>query len=63
MYPSLRDHTSVRSYPDVPGVRSNLWFLDHREWEDAVKKKADDDVSKSCKYVIMIHTVSRSHRL
>lgn len=39
----------------MPGVGSNVWFLDHREWEDAVKKKADDDVSKSCKYVIMIH--------
>lgn len=30
IYPKLEDHPSVSQYPDVHGVSSNLFFIDHR---------------------------------
>ena len=37
-YPSLKDHSSVASYPDVRGVPDNLLFIDHANLESG----ADD---------------------
>lgn len=55
MYPRLRDHACVADYPDVPGMRANLFLLNHDKWEDSVKGEGanatmDDDMSKSNKY-------------
>ena len=33
IYPSLKDHGSVLAYPAVTGVRTRLYWLDHREPE------------------------------
>eukprot|EP00795_Rhopilema_esculentum_P011908 gene11908-2474_t len=33
IYPGLRNHPSVKEYPDVKGVSSNLYFIDHRHKE------------------------------
>ncbi|KAF3937521.1 hypothetical protein ABW19_dt0208308 [Dactylella cylindrospora] len=35
IYPDLEDHPSVRSYPPVVGIKKNLFWLDHRNHEDA----------------------------
>lgn len=34
LYPSLFDHASVTTYPEVDGMRSRLYWLDHQEIED-----------------------------
>lgn len=41
-YPDLKDHRSVRSYPNVKGCNKNLFFLNHREIEESM----DDSMSK-----------------
>ncbi|KAF8856068.1 P-loop containing nucleoside triphosphate hydrolase protein [Acephala macrosclerotiorum] len=35
LYPKLKDHPSVSQYPEVDGMRKRLYWLDHREKEDA----------------------------
>ena len=48
IYPDLRDHPSLEHYPPVSGMRSNVFFMNHSEPEDAVKGGImDDNVSKS----------------
>lgn len=37
IYPQLRDHESVRSFPDVRGVTKNLFFVNHSIPEEEVK--------------------------
>lgn len=34
LYPGLRDHDSVTRYPNVVGMRDNLFWLDHEHSED-----------------------------
>jgi len=34
LYPNLRDHHSVKAYPDIVGMRDRLYWLDHQEIED-----------------------------
>lgn len=29
IYPKLEDHEHVKAYPDIKGVATNLFFLDH----------------------------------
>ncbi|KAH8693395.1 hypothetical protein GQ44DRAFT_792364 [Phaeosphaeriaceae sp. PMI808] len=33
LYPTLKDHTSVSDYPEVPGMKKRLFWLDHKEPE------------------------------
>ncbi|KAB7496720.1 NFX1-type zinc finger-containing protein 1 [Armadillidium nasatum] len=33
IYKNLKDHESVFSYPDVKGVKKNLFFIDHKVYE------------------------------
>ena len=35
LYPLLRDHPDTTSYPEVHGMRRRLFWLDHRNYEDA----------------------------
>jgi hypothetical protein len=46
-YPSLRDHDSVRDFPNVKGVTENLVFIDHRVMEDG--ELTDDDLHGNTK--------------
>ncbi|KAH0565113.1 hypothetical protein GP486_001497 [Trichoglossum hirsutum] len=34
LYPRLRDHPSTATYPEIPGMRRRLFWLDHRHFED-----------------------------
>merc|ERR1719239_1287064 len=36
IYKQLRDHSSVLSYPNVLGVRANMYFVDHKKMENEV---------------------------
>lgn len=44
LYPDLLDHASVTNYPEVNGMRSRLYWLDHQEVEDS---RSDQMVSLS----------------
>jgi len=35
LYPRLQDHPDMASYPEIPGMRRRLFWLDHRNTEDA----------------------------
>jgi hypothetical protein len=35
LYPRLRDHPDTISYPEIPGMKRRLFWLDHRNTEDA----------------------------
>ena len=35
LYPHLRDHPDTASYPEIPGMKRRLFWLDHRNMEDA----------------------------
>ncbi|KAI9862170.1 MAG: hypothetical protein M1813_004946 [Trichoglossum hirsutum] len=35
LYPHLHDHPSTTIYPEIPGMRHRLFWLDHRHFEDA----------------------------
>jgi hypothetical protein len=43
IYKSLEDHYSVLRYPNVKGVKVNMFFLNHSQKEDA----ANESRSKS----------------
>ncbi|PAA76165.1 hypothetical protein BOX15_Mlig008686g1 [Macrostomum lignano] len=38
IYPGLQDHVSVLTYPDVMGMSSNLFFMNHKQHEDYVEE-------------------------
>jgi hypothetical protein len=59
IYPDLRDHSSIIALPDVVGMRSNVFWLDHSNVE--IKKQADiHQKSKSNGWeVTMVHTLVR----
>ncbi len=35
LYPRLKDHHNTISYPEIPGLKRRLFWLDHRNMEDA----------------------------
>ena len=41
LYPALKDHGSVSEYPQVPGMRKRLFWLDHKQYEG----NASDDAT------------------
>ncbi|KAG8957841.1 hypothetical protein FRC03_009761 [Tulasnella sp. 419] len=49
LYPTLIDHETVQSYPDVRGMAENVFFLDHRHAEDG---GGDESASKTNKYEV-----------
>lgn len=38
IYPLLTDHETVKTYPDVVGMRKNVFWLDHRHFEEGGNK-------------------------
>lgn len=49
IYPDLQDHFSVKEYPHVPGVKHNLFFLDHDHPEQGSE---DEGKSKSNEFEV-----------
>lgn len=47
LYPKLRDHPSVSTYPEVDGMRKRLFWLDHDEKEDASPSSSAQSFSKT----------------
>jgi hypothetical protein len=41
LYPNLKDSPEVTHYPEVPGIRHRLFWLDHDHHEDGKDQKAD----------------------
>lgn len=48
-YPSLQDHASVRSFPNVRGVAHNVVFINHSIPEDGLGKGMDDFSAQTTK--------------
>ena len=60
LYPSLRDHHSVRLLADVLGVGGNVCFIDHKELEEQSGESTSyfnsyeaEFLASFCKYLIM----------
>ena len=55
-YPSLKDHPSVSSFPDVRGVPDNLLFIDHANLEsgadDLATTKSNDFEAQFCVEIV-----------
>jgi len=56
IYPGLRDHPSVSTYPNVVGMNRNVYWLDHRHEEaspeEGTKSKSNDwEVKMVCSFV------------
>jgi hypothetical protein len=47
VYPTLRDHDSTVHTPDVVGLRQNVFWLDHSNFEDAKETESHHDKSKT----------------
>lgn len=60
VYPELQDHPSLRGYPPVSGMRSNIFFMAHYVMEDGVATKPgalpDDTLSKSNRHEVTMVT-------
>ena len=41
IYPKLKDHESVKRYPNIPGMAENVFFLTHSEMEKGDKSDQD----------------------
>ena len=47
LYPSLQDHHSVTTYPEVAGMRKRLFWLDHNNLEDPSDTRQTHSFSKT----------------
>jgi hypothetical protein len=47
IYPTLVDHASTANTPDVVGLRQNVFWLDHSNFEDAEEKESHREKSKT----------------
>ncbi|KAI9765228.1 MAG: hypothetical protein M1840_007720 [Geoglossum simile] len=60
IYPSLADHKSVTEYPDVVGMRKNVFWLDHSNFEAGSDDKDPQQKSHSNYWeVAMVHALVR----
>ena len=50
IYPDLRDFTDVHHYPPVKGVSRNIYFIDHKQYEDNLQ---EDSTSRTNKHEAM----------
>jgi hypothetical protein len=50
LYPKLRDHSSVHTYPQVVGIRRRLFWLDHENREDSASSDGHMQTSKTNEY-------------
>jgi hypothetical protein len=47
IYPRLEDHTSTANLPDVVGLRKNVFWFDHKNYEDNKESDVQHNKSKS----------------
>lgn len=60
LYPQLKDHPSTASLPNVVGMRKNLFWLDHRNFEDDKDSDIHHSKSKSNSWEIkLVHALVR----
>jgi len=52
LYRQLVDHGDVVKYPDVNGVRPNIYWFDHSHWEDREQAKDMEETSHSNRYEV-----------
>lgn len=52
LYPTLIDHDLVKSYPDVRGFATNVYFLSHNHRENG---GGDDNASKYNTFEVRLH--------
>ena len=50
IYPDLTDFPDVHNYPAVKGVSRNIFFIDHKQWEDNLQ---EDSTSRTNKHEAM----------
>ena len=60
IYPQLTNHQSVEEYPDIKGISSNVFFIDHAHPEEenrALKSQSNiheaEYITALCKYLIL----------
>ncbi|KAH0538544.1 hypothetical protein FGG08_004877 [Glutinoglossum americanum] len=61
LYPKLKDHPSVREFPEVSGIRRRLFWLDHREKEAGADATQPNQVSHSNDYEVDMVSALVSH--
>ena len=54
IYPTLKDHPSVSQYPDVRGVSSNLFFIDHKYTEQEDKDRRSKSNAHEANYIVAL---------
>ena len=60
IYPRLENHTSTLDFPDVVGMRKNLFWLEHYNLEDAYQPEHQQNWSKSNIWEVeMVHALVR----
>ncbi|KAL3428113.1 hypothetical protein PVAG01_01622 [Phlyctema vagabunda] len=59
IYPRLRDHDQVKAYDSVVGMRSPVFWLDHKNVEDGWEMNADQKSKSNQWEVNMIHALVR----
>lgn len=52
LYPELKDDASVEQYPDVAGMRQNVYWLDHDHLETGAGAVEQASMSKSSKFEV-----------
>lgn len=61
LYPTLQDHPSVLTYPEVDGMRKRLFWLDHNKKEDNSSLHSVQSVSKTNTWEVEMVAALVSH--
>ena len=59
LYPFLQDHDSTKHLPDVVGMRKNVFWLDHDNFEEGVKANHQQFSHSNLWEVDMVHALVR----
>jgi hypothetical protein len=59
LYPRLQDHETVKSLPDVVGLRKNLFWLDHTNLEEGVRPDSHQKSKSNLWEVDITHALVR----
>lgn len=52
IYPNLRDHESVAKYPNIKGLMSNLFFMNHSFTEDTNEMMQSKVNKKEAEFIV-----------
>jgi superfamily I DNA and/or RNA helicase len=61
LYPKLKDHISVKEFPQVSGIRRRLFWLDHQEKESGADAAQPNQVSHWNSYEVEMVAALVSH--